>query len=41
MVGIEAIIQDLLALVKHQLQKDRVSIHTDIADAMPTIRVYP
>ncbi|MFH1021288.1 MAG: ATP-binding protein, partial [Pseudomonadota bacterium] len=40
-VGIETIVQDSLALIKHQLQKDGVGIHTDIPEDLPTIRVYP
>ena len=40
-VGIEAIIQDSLALIKHQLQKDGVNIHTDIPEDLPAIRVHP
>jgi signal transduction histidine kinase len=40
-VAIEAIIHDSLALIKHQLQKDGVSIHTDIPEGLPTIRVHP
>jgi len=40
-VGIEAIIHDSLALIKHQLQKDGVIIHTDIPETLPSIRVHP
>ncbi len=40
-VGIEAIIHDSLSLIKHQLQKDGVSIHTDIPEGLPAIRVHP
>ena len=40
-VEIEAIIQDSLALIKHQLQKDGVIIHTDIPENLPAIRVHP
>lgn len=40
-VAIEAIIHDSLALIKHQLQKDGVAIHTDIPEGLPTIRVHP
>ena len=40
-VAIEAIIHDSLALIKHQLQKDGVSIHTDIPEGLPPIRVHP
>ena len=40
-VAIEAIIHDSLALIKHQLQKDGVIIHTDIPADLPAIRVHP
>jgi len=40
-VAIEAIIHDSLSLIKHQLQKDGVNIHTDIPEGLPTIRVHP
>jgi len=40
-VAIEAIIHDSLSLIKHQLQKDGVIIHTDIPEDLPSIRVHP
>ena len=40
-VAIEAIIHDSLSLIKHQLQKDGVTISTDIPDPLPPIKVHP
>ncbi|MCX5877085.1 MAG: PAS domain-containing protein [Deltaproteobacteria bacterium] len=40
-VAIEAIIHDSLSLIKHQLQKDGVIIHTDIPEDLPAIKVHP
>jgi PAS domain S-box-containing protein len=40
-VGIEGIIQDSLALIKHQLLKDGVGIDIDIPEELPSIRVHP
>ncbi|MDG4476090.1 PAS domain-containing sensor histidine kinase [Thiovibrio frasassiensis] len=40
-VAIEAIIHDSLSLIKHQLQKDGVTIKTDISPDLPSIRVHP
>ena len=40
-VAIEAIIHDSLSLIKHQLQKDGVIIHTDIPEDLPSIKVHP
>ncbi|MFA6283784.1 MAG: ATP-binding protein, partial [Desulfurivibrionaceae bacterium] len=40
-VAIEAIIHDSLSLIKHQLQKDGVIIHTDISEGLPAIKVHP
>lgn len=40
-LGIEGVIHDSLSLIKHQLQKDGVSIHTDIPDSLPPIKVHP
>jgi PAS domain S-box-containing protein len=40
-VGIEGVIHDSLALIKHQLQKDGVIILADIARDLPAIKVHP
>lgn len=40
-VEIGAIVDDSLALIKHQLQKDGIGIHTDIPESLPPIRVHP
>lgn len=40
-VGVGAIINDSLSLIKHQLQKDGVNIRTDIPEDLPNIKVHP
>jgi PAS domain S-box-containing protein len=40
-VGIEGVVHDSLALIKHQLQKDGVIILTDISPDLPAIKVHP
>ena len=40
-VEIGAIVDDSLALIKHQLQKDGIRISTDIPEGLPPIRVHP
>jgi len=38
---LEGIVHDSISLLKHQLQKDGVSIHTDIPEDLPRIKVHP